>query len=337
MRRRVLAFVMIVCLIAGGVTASAAGSADDPLVSKSRADNWAQELITQAGKDINAAVSDLKTGASKVTLTAGSGVKLQAGTSAVLLSGSATAKINSGTLLNASTGSEISAGSIEKNQMYICCEASSVSLTASSAATLLISGGYTSILPQSLSFTDVAADSWFREYVYTAVELGLIDGVSSTSYAPDMSFTVAQAIKIAACMHQLYNEGAVTLENGNPWYASYVSYAVNNGVAPESYGSLTNAQYDAPISRRDYVRLFYNALPASEYEAINSVADNAIPDVATGSLGSAEIYAFYRAGILEGTGTDGAFMPESSIKRSEVAAIIVRMFDASERKSLTLG
>ena len=337
MRRRVLALLLCCALIAGGVTASAAGSADDPLVSKSLADSWAIQLAEEGAKTVDAAVSGLQAGAIRVPLSAGSGIKLRSGSSAVLLSGSASAKIGSGALLNATRGSEAGAGSIAKNELYICCEASSVTLTASAASTLLVWGDYTGVQAQSFNFTDVAADSWFREYVYTAVELGLVDGVSETSYAPDMSFTVAQAIKIAACMHQLYYEGEVTLENGDPWYASYVSYAVNNGIAPESYGSLTNAQYDSPISRRDYVRLFYRALPASEYAEINSVADNAIPDVAVGSLGSAEIYAFYRAGILEGTGADGSFLPESSIKRSEVAAIIVRMFDTSERKSLTLG
>lgn len=116
-----------------------------------------------------------------------------------------------------------------------------------------------------------------------------------------------------------------------------MDYAVRNGIAPESYGALSRAEYDSPISRRDYVRLFYNALPASEYLAINNIADGAIPDVAAGSIGSEEIYAFYRAGILDGSLADGSFLPDSGIKRSEVAAIIARMFDDSLRKSVTLG
>ena len=189
----------------------------------------------------------------------------------------------------------------------------------------------------ALSFSDVASDSWYGRYVYSAVELGLIDGITETTYGPDESFTLAQAIKIAACMHQLYHDGAVTLTNGSPWYTTYVAYAVENGIAPANYGSLSRGEYDSPISRRDYVRLFYNALPVSEYTEINSVADGAIPDVAVGSIGSAEVYAFYRAGILDGALADGSFLPESGIKRSEVAAIIVRMFDSAERKSFSLG
>ena len=40
---------------------------------------------------------------------------------------------------------------------------------------------------------------------------------------------------------------------------------------------------------------------------------------------------------LEVALADGSFLPESGIKRSEVAAIIVRMFDSAERKSFSLG
>ena len=71
---------------------------------------------------------------------------------------------------------------------------------------------------------------------------------------------------------------------------------------------------------------------------INSVADNSIPDVKYMSTVpfSPRIYDFYRAGILIGD-ENAYFNPESNIRRSEVAAILARMFDASARKSITLG
>lgn len=51
---------------------------------------------------------------------------------------------------------------------------------------------------------------------------------------------------------------------------------------------------------------------------------------------SAEIYAFYRAGILTGSDAAGTFHAASNIRRSEAAAILNRMFDASTRQRLTL-
>ena len=49
------------------------------------------------------------------------------------------------------------------------------------------------------------------------------------------------------------------------------------------------------------------------------------------------IYTFYRAGILTGSDGKGTFNPNSSIKRSEVAAILSRMFDSNVRQSVTLN
>ncbi|MFR3291294.1 MAG: S-layer homology domain-containing protein [Lachnospiraceae bacterium] len=56
----------------------------------------------------------------------------------------------------------------------------------------------------------MASDSWYGRYVYSAVELGLVDGITETTYGPDESFTLAQAIKIARLHDQLYHDGAVT-------------------------------------------------------------------------------------------------------------------------------
>ena len=54
------------------------------------------------------------------------------------------------------------------------------------------------------------------------------------------------------------------------------------------------------------------------------------------SLYADEIYTFYRAGILSGSDSSGSFYPESNIRRSEVAAILVRLFDSSARLKLSL-
>ena len=82
------------------------------------------------------------------------------------------------------------------------------------------------------------------------------------------------------------------------------------------------------------VHIFHEA--AKDLRVINAVADNAIPDVKTGAACAAEIYDFYRAGILTGSDVKGTFRPSDSIKRSEVAAILIRMFDSSARRTITL-
>ena len=163
----------------------------------------------------------------------------------------------------------------------------------------------------------------------------LIDGVTSTEFRPDENMTVAQAIKLAAVLHQLNYRSKVSLENGYPnWYSTYVDYAVNNGLIERAYGSYTAAQMNAAVTRAEFVHIFHAA--TDDLCDMNTVTDNAIPDVKTGDAFAAEIYDFYRAGVLTGSDANGTFHPADSIKRSEVATILIRMYDSSARRTITL-
>ena len=185
-------------------------------------------------------------------------------------------------------------------------------------------------------FTDVSRSSWYYDSIRAAWEKDLIDGVTRTLYKPDDTLTVAQAIKLSAALHQmLNNNGKVTLRNGSPyWYSSYVSYAVDNGIIEKMYLDYTPAQMNAPVKRNEFVHIFYGAM--SDYRQINTVADNKIPDVITTDTYALEIYTFYRAGILTGSDKNGTFYPTNDIKRSEVAAILSRMYDKTTRQTVSL-
>ena len=185
-------------------------------------------------------------------------------------------------------------------------------------------------------FRDVPASAWYYDAVKSAWKVHLIDGVTSTEFRPDENMTVAQAIKLAAVLHQLNYRSKVSLENGYPnWYSTYVDYAVNNGLIERAYGSYTAAQMNAAVTRAEFVHIFHAA--TDDLCDMNTVTDNAIPDVKTGDAFAAEIYDFYRAGVLTGSDANGTFHPTDSIKRSEVAAILIRMYDSSARKSIALG
>ena len=140
----------------------------------------------------------------------------------------------------------------------------------------------------------------------------------------------------ASAEHELDRTGEVSLKNGGAnWYDNYVNYAVTNGIIEKDYANYTQAQMNAPVTRGEFVHIFHGAEEA--YKAINTVADNAIPDVKTTDKFALEIYEFYRAGILTGSDAKGTFHSASTIKRSEAAAILLRMFEASARKSITLN
>lgn len=189
---------------------------------------------------------------------------------------------------------------------------------------------------RTMNFTDVKTGDWFYNNVKNAYSMGLIEGKTTTTFNPNDNMTYAEAVTLAARMNQLYYSGKVTLSNsttGN-WYSSYESYAISKGIISSALGNKANLK----ITRKDYVDIFYNALPASAYTARNTVSK--IPDLANNTA-NAKVYAFYRAGILTGYAntpgkTNGAFGPNDNIKRSEVATILIRMMDSGTRVYFTL-
>lgn len=180
-------------------------------------------------------------------------------------------------------------------------------------------------------FTDVPATEWYAENVRAAYEYGLVDGVSATKFSPDSYLTVAQAIKLAACLHSVYTNGTSEFASTRPWYQPYVNYALENGIIASTY-----TDYEKKATRAVFAAILGNALPAEALEEINSIPDNGIADVSSTATYAAQVYRLYRAGVLTGSNTAHDFKPSTYIKRSEVAAIVTRMADPTLRKSFSI-
>ncbi|MBQ3403995.1 MAG: leucine-rich repeat protein [Oscillospiraceae bacterium] len=180
-----------------------------------------------------------------------------------------------------------------------------------------------------MPFTDVPSGAWFYNDVLRAYQLKLIDGTSATTFSPEKELSYCEAVKLAACMHQRYTQGKVTLTNsptGN-WYDSYVAYAEENYIIwnPEEY------DWNAPASRGGYMEIFANALPEEALQPINSIPWGSIPDVPEEEPQSGAIYILYQAGVVQGVDSEHNCLPDKSIKRQEVAAILTRMMDPGTR------
>lgn len=326
--------------------ADTAGSASDPLISKSYVDstypglvltaplNTISDAMTVLQYKLSQAGKTKASGVSYSTAMPGGTVSLTAGSGFLLVSGSARLSTLSGTFIDLSDGTTLSQGqSLASGHRYLAAESTSASVSIIASSKLALFGGVSISSGTAPTFTDVTADKWFYTYVSYAVQKGLVSGRSSTVFDPDANLSIAEAIKLAACMNQLYSAGSVTLKNDSTvWYKSYVDYALKSGIVSAAY---TN--YDAKITRSEFVKIFYAALPATEYTQINTVADSKIPDVKTTATNASQIYAFYRAGILTGSDGFGTFFPDNNIKRSEVAAVLTRMFEKDTRQSITLS
>ena len=347
-KKRFISFFLsfaFVLLTSSSAFAATAGSAEDPLISKSYIDNTYPGLVLtdplQALTDsmtalkykLSQAAQTKGSGVSSVTAMPGGLISLSAGSGFVLIFGSVKLTANSGTVLDLTDGSVVPLGTaLTAGHRYLAAEGTSASASVVTASKISVFGSVSVSGGTAPSFTDVTEDKWFYSDVCYAVQKGLVNGRNTALYAPDDFLSIAEAIKLAACMHQLYHNGSVTLVNdATLWYKSYLDYATTNAIVTKTYSS-----YDLKISRSEFVAIFYAALPSTEYTQKNTVADNKIPDLKLTATNAAQIYTFYRAGILTGSDAYGTFYPNNNIKRSEVAAILTRMFEADARKSITL-
>ncbi len=179
-------------------------------------------------------------------------------------------------------------------------------------------------------FSDIGGQ-WFESSVARGYALGLIDGKGGGIFDPAGSVTLAEAIKLAACLHSIYYTGSADFEQGSPWYQVYVNYCLTKGIISSGY-----SDYNAAATRAQFASIFASALPSAALSAINTVNDDCIPDVKISDSYGPAVYKLYRAGILTGSDSRGTFNPQSNIQRSEMAAIVTRMADIDLRREITL-
>ena len=184
-------------------------------------------------------------------------------------------------------------------------------------------------------FQDVISGSWYYSSVAKAYELGLVKGVSATSYNRKGDVKIGETIALACRIHSIYMGDGETfaVAEGEKWYDPYVRYAIENGIISAGEYEV----YNVPATREQFAAILAKALPAEELQAINNVPDNAIPDVTMTNPHAEDIYLLYRAGVLKGNDGYGTFTPDNPIQRSEVAAIIVRMAIPAEREEIHLS
>ena len=202
-------------------------------------------------------------------------------------------------------------------------------LTASLLAAALAvtaSAGFAKTKTYNANFADVKENAWYAKEVASAYELGFVDGVSDKEFSPDTTVTVAQGITMASRVHAAYNGKGEITGTGENWYDAYVKYAKDNGIITENQFD----SYTRELKRYEMAELFYDAMPEGFYKAINNI--KYIPDVPMGAMYWDKLLTLYNAGIVLGSDGYGSYNPDSSIKRSECAAIINRVAIPENRK-----
>lgn len=172
--------------------------------------------------------------------------------------------------------------------------------------------------PAAFPFTDVGESRWYRPYVQAAYEAGLVNGVTATTYEPDKTLSLAEAVTLAA---RIYAEahGETAPSGGTPWYKAAYDYCVEKGVIDGKSFALTDMPRTA--TRYEMVSILDGAVPEERMKESVKVAKDGIPDLKESDSYGGVVYRWYRAGLIGGD-ADGSFNGGRDIKRSEVAKIL---------------
>lgn len=181
------------------------------------------------------------------------------------------------------------------------------------------------------NFSDVPADHWAKSSVAACYEYGLMNGADAATFNLAGNLSVAEALVMAAQVHQIYKTGATSVQPSaeGAWYQSFVDYCVEAGIIKTDDFS----DFNAKATRAQMAGIFAHALPASGFSAIGGFTP---PDVNADTPYRDEILTLYAAGILSGSDSYGTFYPGNTISRAEAAVILSRIALPASRSAKVL-
>ena len=182
-KKRIAALLLALLLLpcSTGALAAGAGSAQDPLISRSYATGkFIEYAVSKAQESIDFAMDYLVTWAaeksggntgsfSRHAIAKGGAVILRLGGSITPLSGDARLSITSGQVINVTDGTIAQNGSILKlNNRYLAAESTNATATFITSGSVATDGGAeVKATGNAINFADVPSGYWAREYIAT--------------------------------------------------------------------------------------------------------------------------------------------------------------------------
>lgn len=343
MKNKVLAGVLALTLLAGGVLAAFSANQSEVLVSLSYLTGtfWNDLKATvkqEVDRDTTAMYNEAasQTGQSSgvsSTFAIRNGVNgdiVAGSTGSDLIWTSGSGMVRSGTLVDATVGSEVAVGgALSVGHRYLA--GTDVTLVvASSAAQWMVEGQWTVTagdpvqLPVSLPFTDVPQGAWYHDDVAFVYQNGLFNGDSPTRFAPDSKM---QRCMMTTVLHRLAGEPRVVysalfrdIPDGQ-WYTAGTIWAgsmgVVSGVEAGRFSPFAN------VTRQEIAVILYRYAGRMGYDVSASASLSGFRDAGTvASWGQQAVSWAVGAGILNGS--NGSLLPNGNATRAEVAAMLHR-------------
>ncbi|WP_302496390.1 S-layer homology domain-containing protein [uncultured Flavonifractor sp.] len=182
-----------------------------------------------------------------------------------------------------------------------------------------------------LPFTDVKAGDWFYEAVKYVYDNKLMDGTSSTTFAPFMTTNRAMVVTILWRLEgQPETDASLSftdVESG-VWYTDAVNWAASKGIV-KGYSDTVFAPNDT-VTREQLATILYRYAEYKEYDVSDKGDLTTFADGANTSSWAAEAMEWaIGSGLLTGKDS-GKLDPAGTATRAEIATILMR-FAESEK------
>lgn len=344
MKKKLLAGLLALGLLAGCATVAWAGSGADSLISRSYLNGvWLTDLrasITQwVTQDTQGVYNDavdkagqgpapsdgwtVSSGFQAGTGQYGAALRLSAGSGLIWTAGSG--YVTSGVLVDATAGVELAPGAaLTVGHRCLAAEEAEV-VVASQSAGWLTEGRWrmgTGQVP--LAFTDVALNEWYYEDVRFVVEGGLFQGVGNGRFSPGGTMERGMMTTV---LHRLAGEPSVggapafTDVPAGEWYAPGTAWCAQMKIVEGVGGGRFNP--NGKVTREQIAVMLYKYAAQTGHNAWERGDLSAFPDAGSVSSWAGDAMS-WAVGTKILNGSDGKLLPGNSATRAEVAAMLHR-------------
>ena len=173
--------------------------------------------------------------------------------------------------------------------------------------------------PDLLTFTDVSASAYYYDAVYWAVENGVTNGTSASTFSPNASCTRAQMVtflwRAAGSPEPESTVNPFTDVSASAYYYDAVLWAVEQGITNGT--SATTFGPDATVTRGQTVTFLWR------YDGSTTVSGSNFADVASDAYYAGAVAWAVSEGVTNGTSAT-TFSPDNDCTRGQIVTFLWR-------------
>lgn len=186
------------------------------------------------------------------------------------------------------------------------------------------------VLPNETPYTDISSGAWYYPYVKYTYDMGIMNGMSPTAFAPEVSVSRGMFVTVLGRMSgadtSLYTESPFLDVDMTAYYGPYVCWAYEKGITDGMGRDMFSP--DTLITREQMCKMMAGYL-AYMGVSLSPATESFTDDESIAGWAKEYVYLLVGGGIINGV-APGVFSPKSDATRAQCAAIIQRINGAND-------